>query len=287
MTLRNETNNTRSRAMPIWGTTLIILAVLALLRLSGRTAILKDQLIPQLPPNLQTFSLARTQMAWWFLIILLCAGDILAKRLIAGGDAGTLLQNLLSPQALTLMGLATLTAGGGVAVDAVQYTREDQVNDALKQLNLGSYADVVDLRAKIADWQSRTAAGIPLTPAEAQSIPAALAANPGSSQAELTTARQIQKKAATITDLQRLLDEYNRQTAPFRTQGWFRDMVTDVDGTALHRLQAVAWSLLIGAAFVYVTFKSGAMPQLDDNLLGVMGISGAGYVGFKYNETQY
>jgi hypothetical protein len=274
--------------MPIWATTLITLAVLvAILRLSGRTAILKDQLIPQLPPYLQTFSLARTQMAWWFAIILGCVLYIVGRRLAAGGNSGALLDNLLSPQSLTLMGLAALTAGGGVAVDALQYTRQDQVNDALKQLKLVSYADVLDLRAKIASWQSKAPADIPLTPAETNAIATQLAANPGSSQAALTTARQIQKKTDTITDLQRLSDEYDRQTAPFRTQGWYKDLVTDVDGTALHRFQAMVWSALIGAAFVYVTIKSGAMPQLDDNLLGVMGISSAGYVGFKYNETQY
>jgi hypothetical protein len=285
--------------MPNWFTTLITLVLTALLlRLSGRTAILKDQLIPQLPAHQQTFSLARSQMAWWFLIILGCAVHIVAMRITAGADPGGLMENLITSQSLTLMGLAALTAAGGVTVDAVQYSKADQVNDALKQLKLTSYADVLALRQNIADWQGKTASAIALTPAEQKSIDAAhadqLAANPGWSQAasdaaraDLTTVVQIRKKTDTITDLQRLSDEYERQVKPFRTHGWFHDMVTDIDGTALHRLQAVVWTVLIGAAFIYVALNVNAMPQLDPNLLGLMGISSAGYVGFKYNETQY
>jgi len=288
--------------MPIWAATFIALVAAAcLLRLSGRSAILKDQLIPQIPPGEQSFSLARTQMAWWFLIILGCAVYLVLLRIQAAkaqADYAALLTTLISPQSLALMGLSALTAGAAAAVDTAQYTTEDKVNDALKQLKLGSYGDVLELRAKIADWTGKAADDIVLTPTESKGVATAhtakLAQNPGWSPAqqaaalaELTTAAKTRKRTGTITDLQRISDEYERQTARFRTQGWLADMATDVDGAALHRLQALIWSLLIGGAFIYVTLKTGAMPQLDDNLLGLMGISSAGYVGFKYNETQY
>ncbi len=71
------------------------------------------------------------------------------------------------------------------------------------------------------------------------------------------------------------------------TQGWFRDLTSDVDGTALHRFQALVWTAVLGVIFIYQSYSSHIMPQFSDNLLALMGVSNAGYVGFKINETQY
>lgn len=229
---------------------LMIVAVVVLawiVWLAKTSALLKDQLIPQIPPQRQTFSLARSQMAFWFLIVLLSFLYLFIKT----GST-----DVITPQALMLMGLSALTAGGGAIVDSMRDTSEDAMNDGLKALGLSSYQDVLSLQAEIA---ALTVQGDALT---------------------------VSGKAK-LNDLVLLLQTYKNRTQPFETNGWFKDLTTDINGAALHRLQAVVWTLIVGAIFVYQVCRTGAMPNLNENLLLLMGISNAGYVGFKSNETQY
>ena len=215
--------------------------------LAKTSALLKDQLIPQIPPRRQTFSLARSQMAFWFLIVLLSFLYLFIKT----GST-----DVITSQALMLMGLSALTAGGGAVVDSMRDTPEDAMNDGLKALGLSSYQDVLSLEAEIS----------------------AIAV-----QGDALTA----SGSAKLNDLVLLLQTYKNRTQPFETNGWFKDLTTDIGGAALHRLQAVVWTTIVGSIFIYQVYLTGAMPVLNENLLLLMGISNAGYVGFKSNETQY
>lgn len=233
---------------------LAVAAVVALvvMFLGYITPMLRDQLVPQLPWREQTFSLARSQMAWWFITVLGCYLYLWLH------DAADPL-GILNGQAVVLLGISAATAGGAAAVDDNQDTPEDALNDAMRQLGLNSYEDVVVLRKQIAN------------------LGAALAKDSGNTVAQ-----------STLNAKQLLLTTYEQKVAPFKTRGWLSDMVTDVNGATLHRLQAVVWTLVFGAVFVFESVKSGhSMPVLDDGMLALMGVSGAGYVGFKYNETQY
>lgn len=215
--------------------------------LAKTSALLKDQLIPQIPAHRQTFSLARSQMAFWFVIVLFSFLYLFIKT----GST-----EIITSQALMLMGLSALTAGGGAVVDSLRDTPEDAINDGLKALGLSSYQDVLSLKAEIAIL---TEQGDTLTV-------------PG---------------RAKLNDLMLLLQTYKNRTRPFETDGWFKDLTTDIDGAALHRLQAVVWTIIVGGIFIYQVYLTAAMPNLNENLLLLMGISNAGYVGFKSNETQY
>ncbi len=229
---------------------LMIVAVLMaawIVWLAKASALLKDQLIPQIPARLQTYSLARNQMAFWFVIVLVSFLYLFVKT----GST-----DVITSQALVLMGLSALTAGGAAVVESMRDTPEDAMNDGLRALGLKSYQDVRSLQAEIA---SLTAQGDALTV---------------SGKAELN-------------DLRLLLQTYKNRTQPFETNGWFKDLTTDIGGAALHRLQAVAWTFIVGSIFIYQVYLTGAMPHLNENLLLLMGISNAGYVGFKSNETQY
>lgn len=219
---------------------------------SRKSAILKDQLIPQISPDCQTYSLARTQMAFWFLIIL---WSFLYLLIAKGGDW----TGIITSQALALMGISGLTAGGAAVVEKKRDTPEDALNDGLKALGLSSYQDIVALRQTIADLKEKARAG-------------------------LTASEQ-----ATLNDKNLLLQTYTNRISPFISQGWFKDLVTDIDGTALHRLQAFVWTVVLGGIFVYSVYTNSkhVMPEFDTNLLELMGISNAGYVGFKANESQY
>jgi hypothetical protein len=232
----------------LWFSGIFVLIVAGVvIYLAATTSLLRDRLIPQLSSNKQTFSLARTQMAWWFIVVLGSYLFLWAR----GFDP----LNSLTNQVAVLLGISLATAGGGAAVDNIQDTPEDAVNDALKQLGLTNYDDVKALQADIA----------------------VLVKTPNPTPAQV----------ADLNNKQNILKTYEDKTKPFETQDFFHDLVTDVDGITLHRLQALVWTVVFGAVFVWKVATSHSMPTFDDGMLALMGISGAGYVGFKYNETQY
>ena len=72
--------------------------------------------------------------------------------------------------------------------------------------------------------------------------------------------------------------------APAQSTGFFNDILSDGGGIALHRLQIVVWTLILGVVFFTEIYRSFRLPTFDSNLLILMGISGATYVGFKFNE---
>lgn len=53
-------------------------------------------------------------------------------------------------------------------------------------------------------------------------------------------------------------------------------------GTGLHRVQNIAFTLLMGLAFVHSVINALAMPYLPATALALMGISGGTYLGFKF-----
>jgi hypothetical protein len=62
--------------------------------------------------------------------------------------------------------------------------------------------------------------------------------------------------------------------------------LTDVLGpdTRFHRVQIILWTLGFGCAFWIEVWRNVAMPEFSSTLLALMGISSAGYVGFKLQE---
>jgi hypothetical protein len=68
------------------------------------------------------------------------------------------------------------------------------------------------------------------------------------------------------------------------SRGFWTDLVSDRDGPVMHRLQMAAWSLALGVAYVYGTVVQLDMPDLDETLLVLMGMSSAGYLSMKHTE---
>ncbi|MFT4503173.1 hypothetical protein [Caballeronia sp. 15711] len=71
---------------------------------------------------------------------------------------------------------------------------------------------------------------------------------------------------------------------PYMTRNLFVDMLTDGDGAAFHRFQNLMWTLVLVIFYVYTTLTTFETPKLGATLLGLMGISGGVYLGFKFNE---
>lgn len=218
-----------------------------------RRMLLKDNLVPQIDPRRQTFSLGRCQMAFWFCLIF--ASYIFLYVVLDD-------PNTLSVQALTLMGISGVTAYGAIAVDAAKDTPDDTENRGLQLLGIKSYADVARIKQETTDRRTTL------------SNPAGLSAG------------QIALLNSEIVDRQLVLQKYEDTIKPFLSAGFFSDILSDQGGTALHRLQMLCWTLLLGLIFVVGVWQHLAMPQLSATLLALMGVSSAGYVGFKIPEVQ-
>jgi hypothetical protein len=231
----------------------VLLVIAAVWAAASRTNVLKDSLLPQLAPREQPFSLGRSQMAFWFMVVF----ATYAFLFVLLWD-----YNTLTTQSLVLMGLSSATAVFAVAIDAAKETPIGAANETLRAIGLATYGDVLRLDAEIAQRQHQLAATPPVTPDQALRL-----------QTEITD-RLNQRRA------------WHEITRPFVSGGWFRDLTSDINGPALHRLQMVVWTLTLGFIFVIEVYLNLSMPEFSATLLGLMGITSAGYLGFKYPEQQ-
>jgi len=236
----------------------LIVAVLVWGR-ARHSATLRDNLLPQVEASRQPYSLGRWQMAFWFTLIF--ASFVFLFFLLWD-------YNTISTQALGLMGISGATALAAVAVDVAKNTPADAANQGLRALGLKSYADVVRVRQEIVDRHAELSAN------------ASPAAN-----ASLSSHRVMQLQAE-IIDRQLLLRTYDDAIRPFVSEGWFKDLTTDLNGTALHRVQVFCWTWVLGGVFLFGVYRDLAMPNFSATLLALMAISSAGYVGFKFPEVQ-
>ena len=69
------------------------------------------------------------------------------------------------------------------------------------------------------------------------------------------------------------------------SQSWWHDVLSDENGVSIHRLQQVAFTLLLGYLFVRTVFKTVALPEWNDNEILLLGISSATYLGLKSQEN--
>ena len=235
------------KAKVILGVSILLVAVTVIL---GKwSSMLRDSGAPRPDKRLGTYSLGRTQMALWFATIVFAFLFIYAVT----GAAPPITQG-----ALILMGIGAGTALGAAAIDENKKT--------------SSSADIVKLSAekssieqKIKDFeQTKPAAGDPNLPA-------------------------WQKEQKEARDR---LDTITAQLAPVpspqvpASESFIKDVLTDVNGIAFHRLQVLVWMLVFWILFLSSVFGKLTMMDFDTTQLALMGISGSTYLGFKLTEKQ-
>lgn len=236
----------------VLGASVFVIAVIAALWIGARHSNwFRDNLLPQMAPRQQTYSLGRWQMAFWFSLVF--ASFVALWVVLLDIPA-------ISDQALTLMGISAVTGLAAIEVDRQKDSPADAANRGLRALGLDTYADVVRTRQEIEARQAQV---------HENPVPAI-----------------AQKLALEIQDRELLLRVYEDRIKPFVSEGWLNDMTTDMNGGALHRWQAFIWTWVLGAVFLFEVYVNLTMPQFDSSLLVLMGISSAGYVGFKYPEPQ-
>jgi len=72
--------------------------------------------------------------------------------------------------------------------------------------------------------------------------------------------------------------------ADHTTDGFFSDILSDESGISLQRLQMVGWTLVLALVFIGEVWNNLGMPDFDNTLLGLMGISSGVFLAFKVPE---
>jgi hypothetical protein len=68
------------------------------------------------------------------------------------------------------------------------------------------------------------------------------------------------------------------------SEGFLRDLISDDNGPSLHRLQIFAWTIILSAVFLHTVLTKLGMPDFDNTMLALMGVSSGTYLGFKIPE---
>lgn len=70
-----------------------------------------------------------------------------------------------------------------------------------------------------------------------------------------------------------------------QSRGYWTDILSDGGNIVVHRLQMVAWTVVLGLIFAWFVVTEHRFPDFDTALLLLMGIAGGTYVGFKTREA--
>jgi hypothetical protein len=222
---------------------LLLLAVFAsILYAAAKSDLLRDG--PTIGGTKQTFSLGRTQMAWWFFLILV--GYVFIW--LVTSDRDTIPASLLG-----LMGISAATALAAVAVGS----RGSEQTAARKKLYDDELAAIETAVAEIdAQIANSALAGIKPTLEKKR-------------EALLERKRNIYVDRAGLTTI-----------SPSTT--WWRDLIADDNGgVGLDRIQVLVWTMVLGFIFLNAVFWDLSMPEFNTTLLALMGISSGTYIGFK------
>lgn len=203
------------------------------------------------PPQSGTkpWSLARCQMAFWFVLVTVSYVSIWVTT-------GAL--DAISDSALALIGIGTGAALGSVAIDVS--------GDPQAKRN--------DLEQKLLGMQE-----------EAQGIEQELQQN------QALTLDQKKYKERLLHALQhnqiQIKEKILRIIENNPSQGFSKDILNDPDGdAALHRIQIVIWTLILGIIYIYSVWETLAMPEFSPTLLALQGLSAGAYLGFKIPDKK-
>jgi hypothetical protein len=248
-------------------------------------------------------------MAWWTIQIVLAHS-------IVWGLTGAF--DTLTPAVLGLMGISAGTTVGSALIDAQGRTVADEDQATLREALAKKAARLPELEAELAVARRLRDALAAVKPSDvladltkavvaAAARPEAVrladlgdrmkAASPDVHAVMLAGAsndakRDVERLELATRTVARARDDLARRSAwlPERyvpkSDNPVVDILTGNDGIALHRVQMVLWTLLLSGYFWACVWRGLEMPDFDAAWLGLMGISGGTYLGFKFPERR-
>lgn len=204
---------------------------------------------PKPQSGTKPWSLARCQMAFWFVLVTVSYVSIWVTT-------GAL--DAISDSALALIGIGTGAALGSVAID-VSGDPQAKRND-LEQKLLGMQAEAQGIEQELQQNQALT---------------------PDQKKYKERLLHALQHNQIQIKEKILRIVENNP------SQGFSKDILNDPDGdAALHRIQIVIWTLILGIIYIYSVWETLAMPEFSPTLLALQGLSAGAYLGFKIPDKK-
>ncbi len=224
---------------------LVALLFGAFLVLARKSDIIRDAGPEPKPGQRRPYSLARTQMAFWFFLVV---ASYLYIWLVTG-DYDTLTQGVL-----VLIGISAATGLGAMAMDQSRSQEGASRRVALETEHTALAARVPVLRAAM------------VGPPPPVDLPA--------------LQKELLEKESRLAEITQSLATLPVPEPP-ASHGMLIDILRDDTGVSFHRFQMVGWTLVLGVIFVTSVHRELAMPDFSTTLLGLMGISSGTYLGFK------
>jgi hypothetical protein len=211
-------------------------------------------------PNRKTFSLARTQMAFWFFsIVISCIFIWMLTSELPTLTAGV----------LGLMGISAATGLGAAVVDSGKRSDQDNERRALEEKKKNADLEVEKLTAEIDALNTSINSSPP--PADLDQLKSAVAAK---------EAERAAKKAE-IDEADQAINQIVDVTKAHASNGFLNDILSDDDGVSFHRFQILVWTIVLILIFLAKVYHQFSMPEFEGTLLALMGISAGTYIGFK------
>ncbi len=198
-----------------------------------------------------TFSLSRSQGAFWFFIIL-------AAYLFIGIVTGDFTDSINST-AVILLGIGAGTVMGSAVIDASKNTPEEVQAEREQAAALKSRLD--DFQRKVGAKEAEIGAS-----------------------ADAASSEKLQQERADLFAVRaRNLSLYRKLTC--ESEHYLTDILSDANGISFHRFQMAAWTLVLGIIFVKEVYENLSMPTFNTLLMGLLGLSAGTYLGLKIPEA--
>jgi hypothetical protein len=248
----------------IAGWSVFFIAVLgALWWLAKSSDILKQPSRPGSP--LRTYSLARFQMAWWFVVV---AMSFVFIWLLTSN------MTTINADALILMGISSATYLSSVAMGTGTDHFSGQSTSTRQIVSDRMNSENLDVRAAVR--------------AEKQSVMEAIKTYSADIQAAMAKPAGDDADASDLALLQTDLKQAEKELAELKAipAGFWREILSDGTGVKLHRFQMLVWTFVFSIVFSIEVIRGLIFPELGATLLGLMGLSSGTYIGFKFPEIR-
>lgn len=201
--------------------------------------------------NRKPFSLARTQMAVWFFLVI--ASYVFIWMVTT--DYGTLTSSVLA-----LIGISASTMLGATIID---FNKRNETDSLLKTRQL----EEAKLQAEIAN------------------LSAAINATPSPANLD-NVKKELAEKTVRLNQVQSEIQGFSSTVNSVPSEGFFIDILSDANGISFYRFQMASWTVVLGVIFISSVLNVLTMPEFPKELLALMGISSGTYIGFKFPEKQ-
>jgi Skp family chaperone for outer membrane proteins len=240
---------------------LFVSILVGFLLMAFKTDLLRDAVPPPEGGGRRPYSLARTQAAWWFFLVL---ASYLFIGIITGDFSTTVTGTVLG-----LLGISGGTVVGAAFVDASKASPADSRDQT-------NAAGIIDTEIKLLDGEMQK------IQTEIETAQNALQQNPRDPIAGQTLTTKKADLSAKQAEKEVKLSQWKKLQN--ESESFFQDLLSDVNGVSFHRFQMLALTIVLGIIFIVQVYKVLAMPTFDGTLLALLGISAGTFLGLKIPE---